>query len=173
MSPIYVTTNYVTTTHLLEFREVCRLSLPSPNSSRLAVCKLRTMSRSVTPKPDVDIHGLSDITTKIHTFKNNTRPKPKGRSKPTRQLVNDEIKYLQSKTNIKFDTPTYTSVVAPPSLKPQKHYCDITGLPGKYKSPQNGLRFHNVEIYQEVIKNMHPGVDQEYLSLRNANVVLK
>lgn len=133
-------------------------------------------AQSETPKTEgVDIHQLSDVSTRFHSFKNNPyRPKaPNRRYKPARQLIGDEVKYLQTKENVKFDTPTYTSISAPPSLKPQKHYCDITGLPGKYKNPSNGLRFHNVEIYQEVIKNMQSGVDQDYLSLRNANVILK
>ncbi|KAJ9093031.1 hypothetical protein QFC19_008526 [Naganishia cerealis] len=123
----------------------------------------------------VDLQAQSDICTKVHSFKNPNRPPPGGarRFKPARQMLGDEIKYLQSKLNIKFDTPTYVSVAAPPSLKPAKHYCDITGLPARYKNPSNGLRFYNVEIYQEVIKHMPPGVDQEYLSLRGANVVLK
>ena len=101
------------------------------------------------------------------------RKAPQRRYKPCRQIIGDEVKYLQAKSNIKFDTPTYSSINAPPSLKPQKHYCDITGLPGKYKSPANSLRFYDVEIYQEVIRNMPPGVDQEYLELRGANVILK
>lgn len=95
------------------------------------------------------------------------------RFKPSRQLLTDEQKYLQTKTNIKFDTPTYYSIAAPPSLKPQKKYCDITGLQGHYRSPSNNVRFHDVEIYQEIIKHMTPTLDQEYLSLRGANVVLK
>lgn len=123
-----------------------------------------------------EIHDISHLVTKPHSFKksgtkvntSNTR-----RYKPTKQVISDEAKYLQTKENIKFDTPTYSSVGAPPSLKPQKHYCDITGLPGKYKNPSNGLRFYNVEIYQEVIRNMPAGVDQEYLGLRGANVILK
>lgn len=130
---------------------------------------------SGTPKPDfAEAQALSYITTKQHSFKqNSTRAKPgNSRYKTGRQLITDETRYLQSK-NLKYDTPTWLSISAPPSLKPQKHYCDITGLEGKYKSPSNALRFHNVEIYQEVIKHMPPGVDQEYLSLRGANVVLK
>ncbi|CAH2350870.1 chromatin-remodeling complex subunit Ies6p [[Candida] railenensis] len=119
-----------------------------------------------------EIHLLSNITTRPHTFKRPYKTTTR-RYKPTKQVISDEVKYLQSKENIKFDTPTYTSVGAPPSLKPRKHYCDITGLPGKYKNPANGLRFYNVEIYQEVIRNMPPGVDQEYLGLRGANVILK
>lgn len=71
------------------------------------------------------------------------------------------------------DKPTYFSIDAPPSLKPSKHWCDITGLEGRYKSSRHsGLRYHNKEIY-EVVKELGPGVDQQYLGLRNANVVLR
>jgi INO80 complex subunit C len=119
------------------------------------------------------LHDLSYITTQPHSFKKNPHRKPPVRRfKPARQVISDEVKYLQTKT-LEFDTPTYTSISAPPSLLPQKHYCDITGLSSNYKSPSNGLRFHNVEIYQEVIKKISPSVDQEYLELRGANVVLK
>ncbi|CUM67640.1 uncharacterized protein PRCAT00005341001 [Priceomyces carsonii] len=134
------------------------------------------MSQSPTPdRFQIDLYLVSEVTTKQHSFKQNpNRPKiPARRFKQARQLVTDEIKYLQSKPNIKFDTPTYTSISAPPSLKPLKHYCDITGLPAKYRSPTNNLRFYNVEIYQEIIRGMAPGLDQEYLELRGANVILK
>lgn len=121
----------------------------------------------------VDLHALSEVATKPHTFKQNpNRVLPPKRFKPARQIISDEVKYLQTK-DLKFDTPTYTSINAPPTLKPQKRYCDITGLPGKYRAPSNGLRFYNVEIYQEVVRNMSSGVDQEYLELRGANVILK
>jgi INO80 complex subunit C len=71
------------------------------------------------------------------------------------------------------DKPTYFSVDAPPSLKPPKHWCDITGLEGIYKSGRHsGLRYHNKEIY-EVVRELGPGVDQQYLGLRNANVILR
>ncbi|PRT56034.1 Chromatin-remodeling complex subunit IES6 [Wickerhamiella sorbophila] len=69
------------------------------------------------------------------------------------------------------DTPTYFSVEGPPSLLPAKHYCDITGLPAPYKTA-GGLRFHNKQVY-EIVMSLGPGVDQEYLKLRNANLVLK
>ncbi|CAH6718545.1 chromatin-remodeling complex subunit Ies6p [[Candida] jaroonii] len=117
------------------------------------------------------LYELSQITVGPHSFKSN-KPKAARRFKPARQLLTDETKYLQSK-NLKFDTPTYTSLVSPPTLKPIKKYCDITGLEGKYKCPSNGIRFHDVEVYQEVVKNMTTSLDQEYLSLRGANVVLK
>lgn len=131
------------------------------------------MTASPALEKSYELHRLSDITTKEHSFKNPNRKTPVRRFKPARQIISDEVKYLQSKTNIKYDTPTYTSIAAPPSLMPAKNYCDITGLLGKYKSPSNGLRFYNVEIYQEVIKNMPPSVDQEYLELRGAHVILK
>ncbi|EGV63185.1 chromatin-remodeling complex subunit ies6 [Yamadazyma tenuis] len=122
---------------------------------------------------DLELSQLSYVTTKHHSFKSSTKVKPSNkRFKPARQLISDEIKYLQTKS-LKFDTPTLTSITAPPTLKPSKKYCDITGLEGKYRSPSNNLRFYNVEIYQEVIRHMPPGLDQEYLSLRGANVILK
>ncbi|EMG47028.1 IES6 Chromatin-remodeling complex subunit IES6 [Candida maltosa Xu316] len=132
-------------------------------------------SMTNTPQSSADLHTLSEITTKPHSFKQNPNRKqtPNRRYKPSRQLISDEIKYLSSKPNLKYDTPTYNSVTAPPSLIPRKNYCDITGLPSNYKCPSNQLRFYNGEIYQEVIKNMPAGVDQEYLELRGANVVLK
>lgn len=70
------------------------------------------------------------------------------------------------------DKPTYFNIDAGPSLKPQKHWCDITGMPGTYKSVRLGLRYYNKEVYG-VIQTLGPGVDQQYLSLRNANVVLR
>lgn len=117
---------------------------------------------------------LSYVTMKPHEFKQNpNRPKAANRRfKTGRQIASEELRYLQLK-KLGIDTPSALSITAPPSLKPRKHYCDITGLEGKYKSPSSALRFHNVEIYQEVIRHMTPGLDQEYLSLRGANVILK
>lgn len=134
--------------------------------------RIFTNNRMATSLP-LELHELSNITTKQHSFKAAGRLVQTKRYKPTKQVISDETKYLQAKDNIKFDTPTYNSLTAPPNLKPIKHYCDITGLNGLYRNPSNSLRYHNAEIYQEVIKNMPAGVDQEYLELRNAHVVLK
>ncbi|ORY06453.1 hypothetical protein K493DRAFT_203297 [Basidiobolus meristosporus CBS 931.73] len=65
-----------------------------------------------------------------------------------------------------------SSLEAPPSVIPQKKYCDITGLEGKYTDPKTSLRYHSAEIYG-VIKNMTTGAVQDYLGARNAAVVLK
>lgn len=67
---------------------------------------------------------------------------------------------------------TYSGIAAAPSLKPKKKYCDITGLPAKYKDPKSGLYYHNGEIYQ-LVKALSTTQVQEYLALRGANTVLK
>lgn len=67
---------------------------------------------------------------------------------------------------------TYTSIAAAPSLKPKKKYCDITGLPARYKDPKTGLHYYNAEIYA-VVKGLATYQIQEYLAARGANTVLK
>ncbi|PWN21688.1 hypothetical protein BCV69DRAFT_281624 [Microstroma glucosiphilum] len=67
--------------------------------------------------------------------------------------------------------PTYLSVEAPPSLRPAKKYCDVTGLIAPYTDPKTSLRYHSAEIY-EVIKTFGPGIDQAYLSLRGRGSTL-
>lgn len=67
---------------------------------------------------------------------------------------------------------TYTSIAAAPSLKPKKKYCDITGLPAKYRDPKTGLFYYNAEIYA-VVKGLSTTQVQEYLAARGANTVLK
>lgn len=99
----------------------------------------------------------------------------KGRHKSCKQLLSDEQKRINNEclNNGKVPKVTYFNVEAPPSLKPAKKYCDITGLKANYRSPTNNIRYHNAEIYQLVVKPMAAGVDQEYLKLRGANFVLK
>ncbi|KAJ3048624.1 chromatin-remodeling complex subunit ies6 [Rhizophlyctis rosea] len=64
------------------------------------------------------------------------------------------------------------NIEAPPSVTPQKKYCDITGLEAPYTDPKTGLRYHNADIYQ-FIKTLNQSAVQQYLALRNANVILK
>ncbi|CAI4956821.1 ANM_HP_G0130780.mRNA.1.CDS.1 [Saccharomyces cerevisiae] len=119
-------------------------------------------------------------------FKSAHYKKPTRRHKSARQLISDEnkrINALLTKANKAAEgstaarrlvpKATYFSVEAPPSIRPAKKYCDVTGLKGFYKSPTNNIRYHNAEIYQLIVKPMAPGVDQEYLKLRGANFVLK
>lgn len=122
-----------------------------------------------------NLYELSEITTKEHAFKQNKNRKtaPIRRHKTFKQMIMDEQKYLQTKKKFDDLKPTYVYIVSPPSLKPHKRYCDITGLSSYYTNPSNGLRFFSVEIYSTMIKNMSPGLDQEFLELRGANVILK
>ncbi|KAA8910574.1 hypothetical protein TRICI_004098 [Trichomonascus ciferrii] len=113
----------------------------------------------------------ADFAVVKRTFKN---PRWKGtnkRYKNMKAIIADEQRRLAS-LQIGPDKATYFTVDAPPSLKPRKWWCDITGLEGKYKTPRHGLRYYNKEIY-DIIKELAPGVDQQYLELRNANVVLR
>lgn len=76
--------------------------------------------------------------------------------------------------NLTTNTPsvTYTSLTAAPSLKPKKKYCDITGLPARYKDPKTGLFYYNAEVYQ-VVRGLGSWQVQEFLMARGAGAVLK
>lgn len=71
-------------------------------------------------------------------------------------------------------TVTYTNIESAPSLNPayQRHYCDITGLPGPYTDPKTRLRYHDKEIFG-VIRNLSQGVPESYLEARGAHTILK
>lgn len=124
-------------------------------------------------------------------FKKPSWKPPSRRHKPAKAVLADEQRRLAALTTeyeqqqqqaeeqgtpLKAKNPasavSYASLDAPPSLKPRKWWCDITGLEGRYKSVRHGLRYYDVEIYG-IVQNLAPGVDQQYLELRNANVVLR
>lgn len=119
----------------------------------------------------MDIQDVAEKNNAPNAFKNPGYRHPQRRVKPLKQLIVDEQKHLRQlpKQN---DAVTYFSIEAPPSLKPVKKYCDVTGLKANYKSPSSGLRYHNAEVYG-VVKTMAQGVDQQYLGLRGANTVLR
>lgn len=122
---------------------------------------------------EIDIISVADSNAGPFSFKNPEYKHPSRRVKATKQLIIDEQKYLKANEDkLKSDSVNYFSIESPPSVKPVKKYCDITGLKGNYRSPSSGIRYFNGEIYS-IVKNMAPGVDQQYLELRNANVILK
>ena len=78
-------------------------------------------------------------------------------------------------------TPT-----APPSLLPNKKYCDITGLHASYTDPRTKLRYKGLDVWhvvrglvrfllscKEHADKQGPGGDQAYLALRGAQTSLK
>ncbi|KAK9456958.1 hypothetical protein V1511DRAFT_457088 [Dipodascopsis uninucleata] len=113
----------------------------------------------------------ADIMPVPKPFRNPRAKAPTKRVKNAKQVIADESKRLAN-AQPSVDLPTYTNVEAPPSVLPRKWWCDITGLVAPYRMPSNGMRYHNKEIY-DAIKNLPPGVDQQYLQLRSANIVLK
>ncbi|KAF8623747.1 hypothetical protein AX15_006192 [Amanita polypyramis BW_CC] len=70
------------------------------------------------------------------------------------------------------EVPTYTSIEAPPSVWPPKHYCDITGLEAPYTDPATSLRFHDKSIY-DLIKGLSTSTAKEYLAARGVSTVVK
>ncbi|KAF8218255.1 hypothetical protein K438DRAFT_21953 [Mycena galopus ATCC 62051] len=70
------------------------------------------------------------------------------------------------------EIPTYTSIEAPPSLLPPRHYCDITGLEAPYTDPATKLRYHDKSIY-ELIKGLSASSVKEYLAARGVNSIVK
>lgn len=114
-------------------------------------------------------------------LKNPNRVIKKVRYKGARLVMNEESRRLtkiqeeEKEANPNkppVDRTTYFLIAAPPSLKPIRTYCDLTGLPTNYKSPHNQIRYYDKECY-EIVRSMPAGVDQQYLSLRGANVILK
>ncbi|KAI0258260.1 hypothetical protein BC834DRAFT_102304 [Gloeopeniophorella convolvens] len=67
---------------------------------------------------------------------------------------------------------SYLSIEAPPSVLPQRRYCDITGLEAPYTDPITGLRFHDKSIY-ELIKGLSASAAKDYLAARGVNPIVK
>jgi len=70
------------------------------------------------------------------------------------------------------EIPTYSSIEAPPSVLPQRRYCDITGLEGPYTDPATGLRYHDKSIY-ELVKGLSVTAAKDYLVARGVNPIVK
>ncbi|KAI9179783.1 chromatin-remodeling complex subunit ies6 [Blastocladiella emersonii ATCC 22665] len=61
--------------------------------------------------------------------------------------------------------PLWTTIRAAPSVRVQRKYCDITGLPAPYTDPATGLHYYNAEVYQH-IKALPSNAVQSCLTLR-------
>ncbi|KAI9510694.1 hypothetical protein F5148DRAFT_976402, partial [Russula earlei] len=70
------------------------------------------------------------------------------------------------------DMPSYLFIEAPPSVLPQRRYCDITGLEAPYTDPITGLRFHDKSIY-DLIKSLSASAAKDYLAARGVNPIVK
>jgi len=152
--------------------------LTIPTTTNLAVEETSEAS-SITPTPS-NASSLSETYSpfgssfptpiNLHLVRKpfkNPHYKPPKKFKTLKQILAAE-----RNLNTPIDVPTYSNIEAPPSIRPQKKYCDITGLEAKYTDPKTRLRYHSAEVYKE-IKQLAPGVIQDYLGLRHAAVVLR
>ncbi|CAM8974291.1 unnamed protein product [Rhodiola kirilowii] len=99
---------------------------------------------------------------------------PKGQSrsrhwKHLKQILQAEREYYQNHPS---DEPNYSSIESPPSLRPPKKICDITGFEAPYSDPRTKLHYANTEVFKQV-RSLPNEYVQRYLALRNAQVVLK
>ncbi|KAJ1668298.1 Co-chaperone [Coemansia sp. RSA 1813] len=113
--------------------------------------------------------GISNLYSVAKPFKNPAY-KSTRRWKNLKQVIAQEQQSGASELPVDF--PVYWNIDAPPSLKPQKKYCDITGLPAAYADPKTNIRYYSAEVYQ-IVRTLPPGTEQEYLALRSAHVTLK
>ncbi|KAJ2766433.1 Co-chaperone [Coemansia nantahalensis] len=111
--------------------------------------------------------GISNLNEVAKPFKN-TEYASSRRWRNLKQVVAQE----QASGDWPVDFPAYWAADAPPSLLPQKKYCDITGLPAPYTDPKTNVRYHSAEVYR-VLRALPQGTEQQYLALRNASVTLK
>ncbi|KAJ2783945.1 Co-chaperone [Coemansia javaensis] len=122
------------------------------------------------PLANFKTSGISNLLDVARPFKNGEYRGSGRRWKNLRQVVAQEQQ--AAATDWPVDFPTYWAVDAPPSLLPQKKYCDVTGLPAPYTDPKTNVRYHSAEIYR-FLRSLPPGSEQQYLALRNASVALK
>merc|ERR1712230_336175 len=101
------------------------------------------------------------------------------RNKTVKQITAGERERLDKLAKLEADVDAYkreslafTTIDAPPSLIPAKRYCDVTGLEAPYTDPKALIRYHNAEIYSEVIKTLSPSVVQAYLAVRRRQAMI-
>src|SRR5271156_4450411 len=150
-----------------------------------------TPSGTATPTPAVNLEALDfghPTPISPRPFKSHqsqpTKQRTSRRNKNLKQILQDEQKALaaqaaetiengntkaivkgRSGRNLRVEGLQWSDIDAPPSLLPQKKYCDITGLEGKYTDPKTKLRFYNSEVYA-VIQSLPASIDQEVFPTR-------
>jgi INO80 complex subunit C len=94
----------------------------------------------------------------------------KPRSKPWKNLK--QILKQESLKEVDLSIPSYLSIQGPPTLKPTKKYCDLTGALAKYTHPRLHIRYSKYDHYA-MIENMTRHSIQAYLDMRRANTDIK
>ncbi|EJD55090.1 hypothetical protein AURDEDRAFT_109561 [Auricularia subglabra TFB-10046 SS5] len=122
-----------------------------------------------TPRPFKNPNYTKNVNRRMKNFKSvlaAERERERVLREQQRQQIADGIE------NVEEVAPTYLSIEAPPSVLPQPHYCDITGLEGPYTDPATGLRYHDKSVY-EFIRGMNPGTEKFYLAARGVHSIVK
>jgi len=126
------------------------------------------------PRPFKNPHYTKNVNRRTKNLKNVlTQERERERAERERKRQErEENMAIDGETAQEEDMPTYSSIEAPPSVLPQKHYCDITGLEAPYTDPATGLRYHDKSVY-ELIKGLSATVAKDYLSARGVNPIVK
>ncbi|KAM0720914.1 hypothetical protein Q7P37_003199 [Cladosporium fusiforme] len=183
MAPITTASNEETHAALLDTLDMHKIQKPFRNPSWKPPQRRNKNLKQILSEAQRAQQSLmntqqnSEATTPLPSTNGNStpslNPNPAQASQDlSRLVVEKNAKQVNGGAGIVVPSVTYTSIAAAPSLKPKKKYCDITGLPAKYKDPKTGLYYYNAEVYA-VIKSLTTGQVQEYLAARGANTVLK
>ncbi|KZO99515.1 hypothetical protein CALVIDRAFT_534507 [Calocera viscosa TUFC12733] len=133
------------------------------------------LESSVGPPEQTEAERLSFLNTP-RPFKNPRYVRPQSKKlRSTKQILAAERERERVKREAggsSREVPAYIAIEAPPSLLPQKRYCDITGLEAPYTDPQSKLRYHNKAVY-DLIKTIPPGTSHEYLAIRGQHSVIR
>ncbi|AEE86934.1 putative INO80 complex, subunit Ies6 protein [Arabidopsis thaliana] len=97
---------------------------------------------------------------------------PKAQSSSRRWKHLKQILQAENFPDLPPDLPTYVNIESPPSTQPCKRLCDITGYEAPYVDPRTNLRYANAHVFQTV-RSLSSDQVHQYLSIRNAAVVLK
>jgi INO80 complex subunit C len=83
-----------------------------------------------------------------------------------------QILQAEGYENLPASEATYANIEAPPSMYPPKKFCDVTGFEAPYTDPKTRMRYSSADLFP-VIRSLPYEVVQQYLAIRNAQVVLK
>ncbi|CAD8186739.1 unnamed protein product [Paramecium pentaurelia] len=100
-----------------------------------------------------------------YQFKNSQWQARRKELKSRRQSQSRKFNNIKAQVQINNSAFNYLSIEAPPSLKPAKKYCDITGFEAKYKDPITQLQYCDSIVFN-YIRNFPKASAETYLNIR-------
>ncbi|ESQ53092.1 hypothetical protein EUTSA_v10026572mg [Eutrema salsugineum] len=104
---------------------------------------------------------------KIQAYEKYPKGQSRGRWKHLKQILQAE-----NFQDYPPEEPNYMNIESAPSTQPCKRICDITGYQAPYVDPRTNLRYANADVFK-TLRSLSTEQVQQYLSIRNAAVVLK